>query len=120
MKELFDRLESLPPEKMRNCETYVVAGINAGEIVSKFYFDKDSGYLLRILRYTKTPLGQNPTQIDNEDYRDQDGLKVPFLVTISRPNSQLTIRIDQVKFNIPLDDERFRYPARPEADQPSL
>ena len=120
MKELFDRLESLPPEKMRNCETYVVAGINAGEIVSKFYFDKDSGYLLRILRYTKTPLGQNPTQIDNQDYRDQDGLKVPFLVTISRPNSHLTIRIDQVKFNIPLDDERFRYPARPEADQPSL
>ena len=120
LKQLFAQLESLPPEKVRNRETYVVAGINAGEIASKFYFDKDSGYLLRILRYTKTPLGQNPTQIDNEDYREQDGLKVPFLLTISRPNSHLTIRIDLVKFNIPLDEDRFAYPAAPEANQPSL
>ena len=98
----------------------MVAGVNAGEIACKFYFDEDSGYLLRILRYTKTPLGQNPTQIDNEDYRDQDGFKVPFLMTISRPNSRLTIKIDLVKFNIPLDEERFKYPAGPEASQPSL
>jgi hypothetical protein len=88
-----------------------VAGFNTGEIAAKFYFDKDSGYLLRILRYTKTPLGQSPTQIDNDNYRDQDGLKVPFLTTISRPNSRIAIRIDEVKFNVPVDDARFAIPA---------
>ena len=120
MNQLFDHLESLQEETVRDRETYVLAGVNSGEISAKFYFDKDSGFLLRILRYTKTPLGQNPTQIDNEDYRDRDGLKIPFVVTISRPNSQLVIRIDQVKFNIPLDDRKFAYPTGPEAKPPSL
>jgi hypothetical protein len=36
-----------------------------------------------------------------------------------RSNSRLRIRIDLVKCNI-LDDERCRYPAEPEANQPSL
>jgi hypothetical protein len=111
MKELFDQLKSMPPENIGDRQAYIVAGINAGEIAAKFYFDKNSGYLLRILRYTRTPLGQNPTQIDNDDYRDQDGLKVPFLKTISRPNSRIAIRIDEIKFNIPVDDARFAFPS---------
>jgi photosynthetic reaction center cytochrome c subunit len=53
MKQLFDQLESMPSENIGDRLTYVVAGINEGEIGAKFYFDKDSGYLLRILRYTK-------------------------------------------------------------------
>lgn len=111
MKQLFDQVKSMPPENIGDRQTYVVAGFNTGEIAAKFYFDKDSGYLLRILRYTKTPLGQSPTQIDNDNYRDQDGLKVPFLRTISRPNSRIAIRIDEVKFNVPVDDARFAIPA---------
>ena len=110
MKQLFDQLKSMPAESIGDRQTNVVAGMDKGEIVSKFYFDKDSGYLLRILRYTKTPLGQSPTQIDNGDYRDQDGLKVPFLKTTSRPNSRIAIRIDEVKFNVPVDDARFAFP----------
>jgi photosynthetic reaction center cytochrome c subunit len=110
MKQLFDQLKSMPPENIGDRQAYVVVGINAGEIAAKFYFDKDSGYLLRILRYTMTPLGQNPSQIDNDDYRNQDGLNVPFVKTISRPNSRIAIRIDEVKFNVPVDDSRFSFP----------
>jgi photosynthetic reaction center cytochrome c subunit len=111
VKQLFEQLKSMPPENIGDRQTYVVAGINAEEIDAKLFFDKDSGYLLRILRYTKTPLGQSPTQIDNDDYRDQDGLKVPFRKTISRPNSRIAIRIDEVKFNVPVDNARFAFPA---------
>ena len=87
-----------------------MAGISAEEIGAKLYFDRDSGYLLRILRYTKTPLGQYPTQVDDDDYRDQDGLKVPFRKTISRPNSRIAIRIDEVRFNVPVDNAQFSFP----------
>lgn len=111
MKQLFDQLKSMPPENIGDRQAYVLVGINAGEIAAKFYFDKNSGYLLRILRYTSTPLGQNPSQIDNDDYRNQNGLKIPFVKTISRPNSRIAIRIDEVKFNVPVDDSRFAFPA---------
>jgi len=111
LKELFDELKSVLPEKIADREIYVVAGLNSGDVAAKFYFDQDSGYLLRILRYTTSPLGKNPTQTDYQDYREQDNIKVPFRCTISRPNSRVTVQIKEVKFNLPIDDARFAQPA---------
>lgn len=111
INQTFDELKTLRPENIGDRETYTLAGINSGEIAAKFYFDKNSGYLLRILRYTKTPLGQNPTQIDYEDYREQAGVKVPFRFTNSRPNSRLAAQIEEVQLNVPIDDAKFARPA---------
>jgi hypothetical protein len=116
MKQLFSEIKPVAPENIGDRETYVVAGLNSGEVATKFYFDKDTGYLLRILRYTKSPLGRNPTQIDYADYRRQDGLKVPFQLTIARPNSRLTVQIEDAKFNLPIDETKF---ARPTTVAPS-
>ena len=116
MKQLFSEIRPGAPENIGDRETYVVAGLNSGEVATKFYFDKDTGYLLRILRYTKSPLGRNPTQIDYTDYRRQDGLKVPFQLTIARPNSRLTVQIEDAKFNLPIDETKF---ARPTTVAPS-
>ena len=110
MKQLFDQRKSMPPENVGDRQTNIVAGINNGEVAAKFYFDKDSGYLLRITRYTETPLGPSPTQIDYGDYRDHDGVRIPFRKTISRPNSRIAIRIDEVRVNVPIDDARFEFP----------
>ncbi len=118
MKQLFSEIKPLAPETIGNRETYVVAGMNSGELGAKFYFDKDSGFLVRILRYTKSPLGRSPTQIDYADYRPQDGLKVPFQQTIARPNSRLTIQIEEAKFNVPVDEAKFARPGMPPAGTP--
>ena len=111
IKQLFNEVKTAATEKIGDRESYVVAGINSGEIAAKFYFDKESGYLLRILRYTKSPLGRNPTQIDYADFRTLNGLKVPFRKTIARPNSRLTVQIEDTKFNVPVDDKKFARPA---------
>ena len=111
MKQLFNEVKTSATEKIGDRETYVVTGMNSGEVAAKFYFDKDTGYLLRILRYTKSPLGPNPTQIDYADYRSQDGLKIPFQLTIARPNSRLAVQIEDAKFNVPVDDAKFARPA---------
>jgi len=111
LKRMFSELKSATPEKIGDREVYVVAGMNAGEVATKFYFDEESGLLLRILRFTRSPLGRNPTQIDYADYRTQDGVKIPFQQTIARPNSRLTIQIDEVKLNVPVEDARFARPA---------
>jgi hypothetical protein len=110
LKHLFSELKSATPEKIGDREVYVVSGIKSGEVAAKFYFDEESGLLLRILRFTQSPLGRNPTQIDYADYRTQDGVKIPFQQTIARPNSRLTIQIDEAKFNGPVDDARFARP----------
>ena len=119
MKQLFEEIKNAAPEKVGDRETYVIAGLNSGEIVAKFYFDKDAGYLLRLLRYTKSPLGRNPTQIDYADYRTQGALKIPFQLTIGRPNSRLIVKIEQARFNVPVDDKKFARPASPPPPVPS-
>jgi hypothetical protein len=111
IKQLFNEVKTAGTEKIGDRESYVVAGINSGEIAAKFYFDKESGYLLRILRYTKSPLGRNPTQIAYADFRTLNGLKVPFQKTIARPNSRLTVQIEHAEFNVPVDETKFARPA---------
>ena len=113
LKHMFSELKSATPEKIGDREVYVVSGMNAGEVAAKFYFDEESGLLLRILRFTQSPLGRNPTQIDYADYRTQDGVKIPFQQSVARPNSRITIQIDEAKLNVPVDDARFA-PTAPE------
>src|SRR6266581_6824494 len=119
IKQLFNEVKTAGTEKIGDRESYVVAGINSGEIAAKFFFDKESGYLLRILRYTKSPLGRNPTEIDYSDFRTLDGLKVPFQETIARPNSHLTVQIEHAEFNVPVDETKFARPAAPAPVRPS-
>ena len=79
-----------------------------GQSNVKFDFDQKSGLLTRETRYADTPLGRNATQIDFSDYRDVDGIKVPFRWTLSRPVARFTIQIKETKLNVPIDDAKFR------------
>ena len=45
----------------------------------KLFFDKQSGLLVRLVRYDSTVIGTNPIQLDYGDYRDVNGVKMPFL-----------------------------------------
>jgi photosynthetic reaction center cytochrome c subunit len=119
MKQLFSEIKAEKPDRIGDREVYVISGLNAGEPAAKFYFDGQSGLLVRTLRYVNSPLGQNPTQIDYADYRDQDGVKTPFQLTIARPDTRLTIQIDEAKYNVPLDDARFAWPANAPAEKPA-
>jgi hypothetical protein len=79
----------------------------------QFYFDQQSGLLLRELRYSESPLGLNPTRIDYADYRDVDGVKTPFRWTIARPSGRFTIQLEKVSHNVPIDDAKFVKPPPP-------
>jgi outer membrane lipoprotein-sorting protein len=63
-----------------------------------------------MIRYAETPLGRNPTQIDYADYRDVDGVQVPFRVTTSQPGNTNTIQFESVQQNVPIDPAQFTKP----------
>jgi len=66
--------------------------------------------LLRMQRYTETPVGRNPTQIEFADYRSEGGVKTPFRWTVARPNGRFTIQIEQMRQSIPIEENRFAKP----------
>jgi photosynthetic reaction center cytochrome c subunit len=48
--------------------------------------------------------------MDYADYRDVDGVQVPFRVTFSQPGSSSTIQIDAIQQNVSIDNARFSKP----------
>jgi photosynthetic reaction center cytochrome c subunit len=89
----------------------VVQGTNAAGSPVKLYFDKTSGLLVRSVRYTNTPIGFNPTQIDYSDYREVSGVKIPFHWTVTWTDGQSTTQLTEVQPNVPIDAAKFAKPA---------
>jgi photosynthetic reaction center cytochrome c subunit len=113
VKTLYQKFTVVPGEKIDGHDTYLVIGRNEGQPPLRLYFDQQSGSLLRLVRYAETALGRMPTQIDYADYRDADGVKIPYRWTLARPGNRFTIQIDDVKQNVPVDDAKFAPPPPP-------
>ncbi len=116
-KEMFSPLRMGSPDKIGDQPVYTVIGVRQGQPPVRLYFDESSGLLVRLVRYAETPVGRNPTQIDYADYREVDGVKVPFRWTLARPGGRFTIQINEVKQNMPVDDAKFAKPPASDAPQ---
>jgi hypothetical protein len=89
----------------------VVQGITQGQLPVKLYFDPKSGLLLREVRLTRTIVGQNPTEITFEDYRDVAGVKIPFKWTVTWTDGQATVELNSVQPNVSIDPAKLSKPA---------
>jgi len=107
IKTLYEKYRVEPGEKIDGHDTYLVLGRKEGQPPLRLYFDTQTGLLVRLVRYAETPLGRNPTQIDYADYRESDGIKIPFRWTLARPGNRFTIQIEQLQQNVSIDDSKF-------------
>jgi photosynthetic reaction center cytochrome c subunit len=110
IQKIFPELRQEYPEKIADRDAYLLLAIREGQPPVKLYFDARSGLLVRMVRYAETPLGRNPTQIDFADYRDVDGVQIPFHVTTSQPGNTSTIQLETVQQNAPIDPAQFTRP----------
>jgi hypothetical protein len=110
IQERFPELRVEYPEKIDGREAYVLFASRDEQPVGKFYFDEQSGLLVRVVRYAESPLGLNPSQVDYADYRDVDGVQVPFRVTMSGPEDAATIQFEEIRQNVAVDEAVFRKP----------
>ena len=51
----------------------IVQGTTPGLLPVNFYFDNNTGLLVRMVRWNETPVGPVPTEINYDDYRDVAG-----------------------------------------------
>jgi photosynthetic reaction center cytochrome c subunit len=112
-KQIFTGFRVGGNDKIGDRPVYTLNCMRQGQPPVRLYFDQSSGLLLRQVRYTDTPVGRNPTQIDYADYREVDGVKVPFRWTLARVNGRFTIQIQEARQNVPIDDSKFSKPAAP-------
>jgi hypothetical protein len=101
------------PTEIDDKPVQVVQGSKPGGVLATFYFDSESGLLTRLVRYANSRVGRLPTQIDYSDYRDVNGLKVPFHLKITWLDGQEDVTLTDVQLNVPVDAARFAKPAAP-------
>ena len=117
--ELFNVIKVKPSQNMRLVGTgrvgerdaYIVENVTDTKI-ERFYFDSQTGLLLRKMTLRKTMLMPFPEQVDFEDYRDVDGVKVPFTIRYSAIDTydSWTRTFTEIKRNAVLSDSLFAAP----------
>ncbi|HXQ96844.1 MAG TPA: c-type cytochrome [Candidatus Limnocylindrales bacterium] len=113
LKKVFPQMRGARPDKIGNEDVYMLLARGPNTPTVRLYFDQQTGLLVRLIKYNDVGLGQMPVQVDYADYREADGIKIPFRWTLSRPNGRFTIQIDSVQQNVPIDDSKFTKPAAP-------
>ena len=112
IKEQFTRM-NVGKDKIDGRDVNVIRGVVSDRRRERLYFDAETGLLLRRISYMETPIGVIPEQVDFDDYREVDGVKIPFTVRISAidSNASGTRKFTDVKINVPVDDAKFSKPA---------
>jgi photosynthetic reaction center cytochrome c subunit len=113
LKEQFTSLTFAGKDKINDRDVYVLRGTNTANKRERLYFDAQTGLLVRRVMFTPTPIGIIPEQVDFEDYREVDGVKVPFIIRISSVDQNLssTRQFTEIKLNVPVDETKFNKPA---------
>ena len=115
----FTRLSFARKDKLDGKDVYLLVGIGVDGKGERLYFDAQTGLLVRRITSTTTVVGLIPEQVDYEDYRDVDGLKVPFTIRITAIDSfwSSTRKFTEIKLNVPVDETKFNKP--PPAPSPA-
>ncbi len=117
LKQAYGKLTVGGIERVQDRDAYVVVADVPDDTPERFYFDRDSGLLLRKAGVLPTPLGAIPFQVDYEDYRDAgNGVKLPFVIQMYPANPRVelhvtaTVRIQKVEENVAIEDGKFIKP----------
>jgi hypothetical protein len=110
--EQFTRMNVVGKPKFDGRDVYLVRANTASGKREQLYFDAETGLLVRRITSTTTPVGIIPEQIDFADYRDVEGMKVPFTIRVSAidPTYSVIRKFNEIKLNVPVDAKKFNKP----------
>ena len=97
-------------ESVNGKDANVIQATGPRGVLATLFFDQQSGLLVRMIRYGKSPVGRVPVQLDYSDYRDAGGIKFPFKYTFSWLDGRDAFQLTDVKTNVPIDAAKFAKP----------
>lgn len=111
LHQLYSKFTVTGTEKIGDRTAYVVEATPPQGEADKLYFDSESGLVIRIISRHHMPEGVVVFQEDISNYREIDGIKLPFTVRQSSAESEFTIQFTDVRHNVDFDDAQFAKPA---------
>jgi hypothetical protein len=110
---LTDWRAGFPPLTIDDSPVDVIEGKTPEGSGIKLYFDRETGFLVRSVRYSDTAVGTVPIAVVYSNYRDVPGLgvKIPFTWQVTWTNGRGTFNITSLQPNAAIDAGRFGRPA---------
>lgn len=110
LDKIYQKIEVTGTEKVGDRDVWVVVATPAGLSPETFYFDRQTGLILRSDVTAVSPEGNQKTNTFYEDYREVDGVQVPFKMRTQLPQFELVMTFTEVKTNAPVDEKVFTKP----------
>jgi len=110
IRNLYHRIRLDSRARLNGRDVYVIEGQPVKGPAEKLFFDVDNGLLLRWDMARRNPNRTVFVKVHLNDYRDVDGVKVPFNVRLAFESFDFTVTLDEMHHNVPMDDAIFRQP----------
>ena len=113
LKDQYSSFRLSGRDQVADREVYVIGAVRSDNRIERLYFDVENGLLRRRISYMRTRVGMIPQQVDFEDYRQVEGLRLPFTITMSfadRGSSPIVRKFTEIKFNVHVDESKFEKP----------
>jgi zinc protease len=110
LKELYPRMTLKGIEKAGGRMAYVIEAVPVAGSPERLYFDTQTGLLIRKDSVEEGDEGKRSVEEYYSDYRAVDGVKLPFTIHQVSPGMDFTVRLTEVKQNVPVDDAKFNKP----------
>jgi len=113
LKELYPKMETAAADKVDGHAVNVIEATPASGPAEKLYFDAESGLLVK-RDFERVTLEDGIVQYEMlfKDYRDVDGLKLPFTIEQRSPDNTMIFKFAEIKNNAPLADTAFAKPEK--------
>lgn len=112
LRKLYSKFTVTGLEKVGDRDAYAIeATVPEGGGPAKMYFDTHTGLLVRIESENHDADGISHLREDLNDYRDVDGVKLPFTTKQTNGDTTYTMTISEVHHNVELEDSDFAKPA---------
>jgi zinc protease len=112
LHKLYTKFNVTGKDKIGEREVYVIeATVPEGGQPDRMYFDTETSLLLRVMSEHHGLDGVTQIREDFEDYREVDGIKVPFTSHQTNGDTTYNLTINEVRHNVDLGDAEFAKPA---------
>lgn len=108
LKEFYPGLKVTHREKVNGKDAWALEA-TVDTWTYRFYFDSATGLLVRFDTDTHKPEGNTSVQIG--DYRDVGKVRFSFAASMTGSNGGWSRQLDEVHFNVPIDDSVFARPS---------
>jgi len=111
LKQLYPKIVVKGKDKVGDKDVYVVEATPAEISTETWYFDTQTGLLLRADMEREGPQGKQSIQTFMDNYREVDGIKMPFTLKQISSAFTLDLKFEEVKHGVAIDDAKFVKPS---------